>query len=190
MPKTNSTAKKGRVSKPALAAIIATVLLMIFIVVALLLEPVEAIPEFNITDQGGEWKAQGTIAVFDDTIQPKSEGTYKFIIKSECTEVLEYGFRLSEYINADNIDNVNPFMQYRLKVDNLYLGDGDWHYVGMNYNGIEILPGTEHLMTLEWRWPFEIDDEHDKNDTLIGRAGGKLSVEIFIWAEVVVEEIW
>lgn len=190
MPETNNAAKHGHFSKPVFAAIIATILLIMFIVVALLLAPSEAIPEFSITDQNGDWdaQAQGKIAVFPSTIQPESKGTYKFVIKNESTKMLSYGFRLSEYLNNDNVD-VNPFMQYRLKTDNIYLGDGDWHYVGVDYNDIEILPGTEHMMYLEWRWPYHIDEEHDANDTLVGVAGGTLSVHIFIWAEVVEEII-
>lgn len=191
MPESKNVAKKGHVSKPLLAAIIATILLIIFIVIALLLAPGDVIPEFSLTDQNGDWdaQAQGKIAVFDDTIQPGSEGTYKFIIKNETEGNLIYGFKLSEYLNNDNVD-VNPFMQYRIKLDNVYLGDGDWHYVGIDYNDMEILPGTEHLMTLEWRWPYEIDETGNANDTLVGRTGGSLSVHIFVWAEISAESLW
>lgn len=191
MPETQNAPKKGRVLKPLLAAIIATILLIIFIVVALLLAPSEAIPEFAINDQNGDWdaQAQGKIAVFDDKIYPSYEGDYQFIIKNESEQNLEYGFRLSEYLNNLNVD-ANPFMMYRLKRDNQYLGDGQYHYVGVDYGMMTIEPGSEHRFTLEFIWPYEIDDEHNANDTLIGVAGGKLSVHIFIWAEVSEEIIW
>lgn len=191
MPNSQKATKLGHFSKPILATIIATVLLIIFIVVALLLAPGDTIPEFSITDQNGDWDAQdqGKIAVFNDKIHPDAKGEYKFIIKNETAETLMYGFRLSEYLGNLNVD-ADPFMMYRIKTDNIYLGDGEYHFVGANYAEIEILPGSEHIMTLEWWWPFELDKEHDANDTLVGIAGGKLSVHIFIWAEVVPEEIW
>lgn len=191
MSKSRKAAKIGHVSKPVLVAIIATVLLISFIVIALILEPQDPVPVFNLTDQNGDWdaQAQGKIAVFDEKIHPGSEGEYKFIIKNESEANLVYGFRLSEYLNNKNSD-AKAFMEYRLKTDNIYLGDGEWHLVGMDYSNIEILPGTEHLMTLEWRWPFEIDDPNDENDTLIGITGGELSVHIFVWATVSEEELW
>lgn len=172
-------------TKPGLKAIsmliVGTVLIIIFLVLALLFMPQNGIPEFEITDQQGSWQSQGEIAVFDDEIYPGGEGSYEFIIRSECTERLVYGFRLSEFLVNIGQDT-RPFMQYRLKKDNVYIDDGEWHYVGLDYNDIIILPGSEHLMTLEWRWPFE--SGLDANDTLLGVAGGKLGVSLFLWAEV------
>lgn len=173
-------------TKPGLKAmmllIVGTILIIIFVVLALLLAPQQAIPEFEITDQQGVWRAQGEIAVFDSKIHPGRFGSYEFIIKNESTERLIYGFRLSEYLKNSNQD-VNPFMQYRLKVNGDYVGDGEWHYVGIDYNNLIILPSSELLMTLEWHWPFE--SGQDRNDTLIGTAGGELGVNLFLWAEVV-----
>lgn len=202
MPENKNATKKGRVSKPLLAAIIATILLIIFIVVALLLAPGDLIPEFSLTDQNGDWdaQAQGKIAVFDKTIEPGSKGEYDFIITNETAENLKYGFKLTEYLNTSEV-TARSFMKYRLKVDNVYLDDGEWRDAGfkyfeynpdslLDYNGIKIISGTKHLMTLEWWWPYEIDDVHDQNDTLIGVAGGELSIHIFIWAEVAEEIIW
>ena len=170
---------------PALTAvlmcIIATILIIIFLVVALVLAHKMSVPEFEITDKNGEWTAQGEIAVFDNKIKPGSEGAYNFIIRNDSDQKLKYGFKLSEYIGK-NIQDLNPFMQYRLKVDNIPIDD-EWHYAGVNYNDIEILPGSKHLMALEWRWPFE--SGNDSNDTLIGRMEGQLSVRLELWAEIV-----
>lgn len=161
--------------------LVAIIMVVIFVVLALLFAPKPSIPEFEITDQGGEWRAQGEIAVFDDKIQPGSEGEYKFAIKNESDAYLRYGFKLSEYIGNINQD-ANPFMQYRLKVDNIPLDD-EWHYVGLNYADISIAPGSKNIVTLEWRWPFE--SGKDDNDTLVGFDQGQLSVWLFLWAEVV-----
>ena len=172
--------KKNPALIVVLMCIIATILIIVFLVVALLLAHRGSIPEFEIADQNGEWKAQGEIAVFDNKIKPGSEGSYKFIIKNESGEKLRYGFELTEYVGKDNLDIT--FMQYRLKMDNVPIDD-DWHYAGMEYKDIEILPGSRHLMTLEWRWPFE--SGNDSNDTLVGRSEGQLSVRMNLWAEII-----
>lgn len=180
MSKPQATTKNRAALTVSLMAIIATILVIIFIVVALILAPDALIPEFEITDQNGEWKAQGKIAIFDEKIKPGSEGEYKFIIKNESDVNLVYGFKLTEYFGNMN-ENTNPFMQYRLKVDNIPIDD-QWHHVGLDYDNIEILSGSKHLLTLEWRWPFE--NGKDGNDTLIGSTQGQLSVWLDLWAEV------
>lgn len=164
-----------------LMCIIATILIIIFIVVAFVIAPKASIPEFEITDQQGEWKAQGKIAVFDDKIMPGSEGQYQFIIKNDSEHKLRYGFNLSENIGNIN-QNANPFMQYRLKIDNIVVSE-QWQYAGFDYSEIEILSGSKHLVTLEWRWPFE--GGNDGNDTLVGFTDGQLSVWMNLLAEVV-----
>lgn len=174
--------KKNRLGLTiSIMCIIATALILVYIIVALLLAPKTSVPEFDITDQNGEWKAQGEIAVFDEKINPGSEGEYKFILKNRSDVKLKYEFKLSEHIGNVNRD-FNPFMQYRLKVDNIPI-DNQWHYAGLDYSEIEILPVSKHLVTLEWRWPFE--GEKDSNDTLVGRTEDQLSVWLFLQAEVV-----
>lgn len=164
-----------------LMCIIATILIIIFIVIAIVFVNKSSIPEFAITDNNGEWKAQGEIALFDDTIKPGSEGTYQFIIKNDSDQKLRYGFNLSEYIGNVSLD-INPFMQYRLRVNNKLIDD-QWQYAGVDFTDIDILPGSKHIVTLEWRWPFE--SGNDSNDTLIGRAEGQLSVCMNLWAEII-----
>lgn len=196
------SALKGtrHISKPIMVLIIATTLLGIFIVAALLLVPGPQIPIFRVMDQNGDWdaQAQGKIAVFDDMIAPGSHGEYKFIIKNDAEGDLRFGFKLEEYLNnapPSQTDDYYAFMEYRLKMDNVPLGDYEWHKVGyydwaINVADFGILKDKEHLMTLEWRWPFDIDGEHDEKDTLLGTLGGKLSIHIFIWAENVDEGLW
>ena len=133
--------KNNRLATTAvLMAVIALNLIVILIVLAFLFAPKTTIPEFEITDQGGEWRTQGKIAVFDDKINPGSEGSYQFVIKNESDEKLTYGFRLSEYLGNFN-QNSKPFMQYRLKVDNVPV-EQEWQYAGLDYTNIEILPAS------------------------------------------------
>lgn len=188
MPESNKSAKRGHFSKPLLVAIIGTVVLIIFIIIAILLAPVEVLPEFELKDRNGDFDAEDNhrIAVFDDIIHPDSHGEYQFIIKNVTDETLRYSVDLYEMLNTDA--NIPPFMQYKLYQDGTPLSD-NYHTVKFMYGEITILPGAQHLMTLEWWWPFEIDDEHNQYDTLIGVLGGKLSVHAHVWAEIV-EELW
>lgn len=183
-----SNKKGGAGIKTAVALIIATIIITIFLIIAFLLAPRDAIPEFGITDRQGSWEAQGTVAVFDEKIKPGSKGEYYFILKNDSEAVLSYGIMMSEYLSNENHE-AKEFMQYRLKMGNKYFGDDEWHSIrDLDYNDIYILPGTKQLMTLEWQWPFEIDDAGNANDTLLGRTNGKLSITFFVWAEVVEEE--
>lgn len=181
--------KSNKKSSPAIktvtALLIATIIITIFLIIAFLLAPTDAIPEFEITDRKGSWEAQGTVAVFDEKIKPGSKGEYHFILKNESEAVLSYGIIMSEYLH--NVDHeAKEFMQYRLKMNDVFIDNEEWHSIKeLDYNDIYILPGTKQLMTLEWRWPFEDDDV---NDTLLGRTGGKLSVTFFVWAQIVEEE--
>lgn len=179
MSQSQAKRKKRPIIRPLLISIVAVTILLIFIVTALLLVPGSALPEFEITDQGGEWKSQGTIAVFDEKVKPGSDGEYEFIISSASEGKLKYGFWLTEYFDTTAL--AHPVMEYRLKMNGDYIGDGEWHYAGLHFYNLEILPGSELLMTLEWRWQFEGDNE---NDTLVGVFGGSISVNIFIFAEV------
>lgn len=185
MPKSQTLKKNGTKIKAVSMLIAATILLIIFLIIALLLAPKASIPTFEITDRNGSWEAQGTIAVFDDTVSPGSGGEYYFILKNDSDAVLRYSIDLKEYFSGANGEWL-PFMQYRLKMNGKEMDNGEWHSVSdIDYNGILIVPGTEQLMTLEWRWPFE--EGFDDRDTVVGYTGGKISVVFFVWAEVVVE---
>lgn len=173
--------------------IIATVLLMIFIVIALLLVPKPSLPTFEITDDQGTWTPEKRIAVFPKTIKPGDRGVYEFIIRNESDEMMRYGVKMKEYLDKAPV-GAHPFMKYRIKFDDIYiygrdiLGnkvDGEiWQYQGFEYFGVTIESGSEHRMTLEWWWDFYGDDV---NDTLLGSStdGCKLSVWVYLAAEVV-----
>ncbi len=188
MSESQNTKKKRPVLKPLLVAIIATCFVLIFILIAFLLAPQEPPPEkpeFDIAlrDWNGvqRWEAHGRIAIFDDNISPGSQGEYEFILKNESDTMLRFGITLTEYLNTSKA--AHPFMQYRLKMNGDYLGEGSaWRYAtDVDHQNIEILPHTSQLITLEWYWDFNGDDN---NDTLIGIAGGELSIHCLVLAEV------
>lgn len=133
-------------------------------------------PEFTITNQNGDWMAQGKIAVLDESyLMPGTAGEYQLVIKSGCTETLTYRFALSEYLNNVSVDN--PFIMYRVKFNGAYLGD-EWHYAGFEYGAIQILPDSKQAITVEWKFPFEISDDTDEEF-----KGKQLALNIFIWGE-------
>ena len=181
-----SNQNKRNVLRPLTIAIVGITMLMIFIVLALLLRPGEQIPIFDIAERDWitkeQWEVHGKIAVFDDMIYPGTEGQYQFIIRNESEADLYFGFALREFV--DTTVTTHRFMQYRLQMSGDYLGNNDgWRYASeMAYQKLHILPGGEHLMTLEWRWPFE--NGTDGNDTLLGVAGGQLSIHFLVLAEV------
>ena len=170
-----------------LMAIAATILLIILLVIALLLAPRSYIPEFEIAQRDWynqmRWEAHGKIAVFDRSIHPGANGTYEFILTNESETELRFDISFTEYLNTKA--SAHAFMQYRLSQNDIYVAeDSEWRYASqMDFQGIRILPGTSQLMTLEWRWLFE--NGEDVNDTLIGRAGGELSIHFLVLAEVV-----
>lgn len=177
--------KKGRVSRPLLMMIIFTTILIIFILIALLLIPRDRIPRFDIAWRNWQGRQQleahGEIGVFDDVIKPGSEGTFEFIIVNDTEDELEFGFTLTEILNTSEL--AHPFMQYKFEVDGLTVfNDDEWHDPDeMNFRRIRIRPLSEQSWTLKWRWGFEGDNE---NDTLVGVAGGTLSVHCLVLAEV------
>lgn len=179
--------KKGSSLKALLMAIVATILLIILLVIALLLAPRAYIPEFDIGlrewPQQEQWETHGVVGVFDETIHPGSNGKFEFILLNESDADLRFGIIFTEYLNTTAA--THPFMQYRLSMNGIYVAeDAQWRNASeMNFQNIQTLSGTKHVMTLEWRWLFE--NGEDENDTLLGHAGGELSIQFLVLAEVI-----
>lgn len=185
MPKEQSNRKK-RSKKMLIILFIVEIWLMSLLALALIVSPNSSpngssIPEFEIKDRNGSWEAQGTVAVFNDMINPGNCGEYDFIISNLAGVKLKYSFVMEEvYTGTD--EKWSSFMQYRLKMNGQHLETDVWFSAdNLSYDGIIILPNTKQLMTLEWRWNFDGDDE---NDTTIGKQGGTYSVVFHLQAEV------
>ena len=140
---------------------------------------------FQVEDNNGLWEEQGVIAVLDNKINPGSFGFYDFIMSNESQIKLQYSFFLNEKYNG-NID-LTSFMEYRLKMNNEYIKSDKWLKVeSLNFDDLVFLPNTKQLMTLEWRWPFESDN--DENDTLYGKDGGNYIITLNLKARVYSDE--
>lgn len=172
----------------SLAALVGT-----FVFVSLINTPIsgDPIPSFDVIDNNGTWEKQGTIAVFDSKIYPGKSGKYEFIMTNESVGKLLYGLSLSEETYYGNLE-YNYFMQYRLKMNNQYISNyeqkdpEEWLRADeLVYEEIVFLPDTQHLITLEWQWPFE--SGRDEEDTLFGIEAGKYSIVLSVKAEVYID---
>ena len=163
---------------------IAAIWLLALIMLALMFMPRNgAVPEFEITDKTGEWEAQGTVAVFDDTIYPGKSGQYDFVLHSLSEGNLKYVIVFDEYYTGDVV-NWAPFMEYRLKMNGKCIETDEWRPIkDLTYEDIVILAETSQLMTLEWRWQFE--SGKDDSDTEFGFDAGTYSIVFHLRAEVI-----
>ena len=181
------TAKRNKTAISIL--IISSVMLILVIILAALLtvKPTkDKTPVFSIKDNGGDWGTQGTIAVLDQTIKPGSEGKYEFVIKNDTNVELDYNFSIEEHYEKANDENEEApslSLQYRLKMNNSYLNsESEWKSASeLNYTGLRFLQGSQQLMTLEWRWPFEGNDEED---TTLGKYPGTYSLVLNVEATI------
>lgn len=185
MPKDNQN--KPTVLRPIIMAVITIILIIIFLLLALFFRPTEKIPVFVISERDWitkqKWEVHDRITVFDEKIKPGDNGQYQFILKNESDTDLIFGIHFFEYLETTAL--AHSFMQYQLKASNINVDDDDsaWHHAEeMKYSNIIILPQTEILMTLNWQWVFE--NGNDENDTLIGVAGGTISISFIVFAEV------
>lgn len=152
--------------------------------VALIALPGETLPVIDVRDDNGNWNGQGTIAVFDEVIEPGSEGEYKFIIRNANEEKLFYAFRIEERYNGEET-KAFPF-EYRVRVNNAPIGSAEWRSASeLYFENLILMPQSDYLVELEWRWPFEGGD--NAADTSFGRDGGEYSLVIVLTAETISE---
>lgn len=169
--------------KMLLIVLIAAMWIVSLFMLMLLVAPqTPSVPTFEINDKNGSWEAQGTVGVFDNSIKPGSAGEYNFIITSASDAELKYTFSIEEHFEGKD-NNWTPFIQYRLRMNGQLIGGDDWFYADyLFYSDIIILANTKQLLTLEWRWDFDGDDDYD---TTLGIGGGEYYVTFYLKAEVV-----
>ncbi len=165
-----------------LLSLLAALLITTVILVALLALPFgdRERPVIDIRDNNGTWEAQGPIAVFGSSVRPGSSGDYEFILRNPHNVAMEYSFYIKPGYEGGEIDHFP--LQFRLKMNNVYMASDDWKSVEeLSFDELVILQDSAQYFTLEWRWPFEAGS--DKNDTLIGKDGGKISMELCLTAQ-------
>lgn len=170
----------------AILSVIAAILITTIILLALIGMPADRPepenlerPIIDISDSNGSWEAQGVIAVFDDGIRPGSRGEYGFMLRNPNISEMQYEFYIEPRYEGAEIDYFP--LQFRLKMNNVLLESKEWKTVDkLRFSSIDIMGGTTHTFTLEWRWAFE--GGNDAQDTLIGADGGKISMVLHLSA--------
>lgn len=88
-----------------------------------------------------------------------SKGSYEFVISNTINEKIKYS------IMAEEVNDLNINMKYRLKLDNIYVvGDKDtWVDIkDLILQDVIVPKNSSNIYTLEWYW------EESNNDTHIG----------------------
>lgn len=152
--------------------------------IALIDLPYAETPVIDVKDDNGSWSAQGTIAVFDDKIMPGSDGEYEFIIRNPHDIRLSYSFTIGERYNGEPVENFP--LEYRVRVNNALIGSEQWLSAEeLHFGDLLLMAQSDYLVALEWRWPFE--GENNAVDTQFGADGGEYSLEFELTAEAISE---
>ncbi len=163
-----------------LASMATIMLLLTLVFVSAIKLPYDEIPNIAVQDNKGDWGGEGSIGVLDSTIQPGSVGKYDFILTNEHNINLLYSFKIVEMYNGEIIEECP--LEFRIKMNNIVLGTGEWLSAeDVKFSNLYILPESSQMFTLEWRWPFE--GENNELDTLLGESNGKLQLIFKLTAE-------
>ena len=178
-------ARDRRAAHIAMLSIAALMLFAIFAFIWLIDIPFADMPTITIADKGGEWGAQGTIAVLDSSIAPDSSGRYEFILDNPHNVSMMYHFSIKEYVNNKE---VNDFpLEFRVRMNNVLLESEEWVSAEeLNFSELVIMPESANRFTLEWRWQYE--SGNDELDTYFGRLNAEYHLEFHMIAQTHEEE--
>lgn len=179
--------QRGRAFPVTVAVLLCVLIAVILAIVAILGYPVspKIIPVLEVSTDGEEWGVNQDLDMFEGSIYPGVSGSYSFEIKNPSEYQLEYTLTLSD---KTGWGGRSP-LEYRLRMNNVYIGETNgWTVMSENDNTLafsEILfnPYSSHIITVEWRWPFE--SGNDQSDTQAGSSGGKYFINVDITAAIV-----
>lgn len=162
-----------------LMSLAASMLALTLLFVSIIKLPYEETPIISVGDKEGKWEAENLVGVLDVRIRPGSSGDYDFVLDNPHNVTIEYSFSLSELYNGEYIGKFP--LEYRIKMNNILLGTGEWVPANeLKFDDLHILPESSQIFTLEWRWPFEGDNELD---TFFGQSNGKYQLVFSLTAE-------
>ncbi|HIU00909.1 MAG TPA: hypothetical protein IAB64_02920 [Candidatus Coproplasma excrementavium] len=146
-------------------------------------------PVLTVRTDGEQWGANEDLQVFSGALAPGSEGDYAFEIENPTEYELEYTLTLTD---ENNWGGRSP-LEYRLRMNNVYIGETNgWTAMDdtgntIAFSQIFFAAGSSHIITIEWRWPFE--SGNDESDTQAGQhANGVYMLNIDITASIVGQE--
>ena len=128
-------------------------------------------PVLTLRSEGDmEWGANQDLQVFSGKLYPGKEGSYEFEIENPTDYEMEYVLTLS---STKSWTGRSP-IEYRVRMNNVYIGETNgWTLMEYSDDTIEFYeirftPQSTHIITIEWRWPFE--SGNDESDTSIGES--------------------
>ena len=148
-------------------------------------------PVLTIRSEGEEWGVAQDLGVFSGSICPGSnnlDDPYDLEIENPTEYEMEYTLTLTD----NNSWNGRSPLEYRLKMNNVYIGETNgWTAMAdtgnvISFYGIHFTPGSSHIITIEWRWPFE--SGNDGSDTQAGHANGIYRLNVKVSASIVGQE--
>lgn len=174
---------KGGPSRSSIALLVITCILLtlVFGFVAVIDTPNDDAPVIALEDNDGVISAERRIAVFDNSINPGSIGSYRFDINNKNGRNLLYSFEVIELYNGKDIGNFP--MRYRIKMNNIYiLNEEKWVTSDkLTFFNLNIADRSTQEFTLEWYWPFE--SGNDTLDTYFGNTHGMYSIVVNVTAQ-------
>lgn len=164
-----------------------TLLLVAFVFLLLIDTPVQSPPKIVLKDMEDSdiLDENYELQFFDQTIYPGASGEYSFRVENPYTQRLSYSFEIVALYRGEPVEDFP--MLYRVRLNNGLLNTEEWLDVeDLDFSELVFLPESEHLITLEWDWPFESGD--DQKDTQYGIDNGDYALVFHITAELVEEE--
>lgn len=163
------------------------VLSIIFLVLAVVATTVTALLPYKVkpvitirNTDGEEWGANQVIKVFDKTLYPGTEGEYEFVVKNGNAATLECLVEFSR--ENTNVQGDYFPLEFQLLMNNQIVGGKEWQSIeDLSMNGLLLMPNSEQVFCLRWRWQFE--QGKDAEDTFFAIENGKVSISINIQAQ-------
>ena len=145
----------------------------------------DAVPVVDIIKTGDNWTGDGTLIVFDNKIQPGSNGEFKFKINNPTENPLNYSFTIYQYYKDEPI-KAFP-MQYSLILSGTRVNQTNplKENEALVIKNLNIESESKQSFKVEWTWPFEGDDSMD---TFFGDDFGFYSLRIHIEAMSIIED--
>lgn len=184
-------AKKERSAFVPVAVILTALMAAILVIMAVLgfPEPIpvsgEERPVLTVKTDGEQWGANQDLSVFTGKLYPGKSGDYAFEIENPTEFELEYTLTLTD----ENDWGGRSPLEYRLRMNNVYIGETNgWIAMAdsrntIAFDDIHFTPDSSHIITIEWRWPFE--SGNDDADTQAGQASGIYFLNVDITAAIV-----
>ena len=172
--------RRINISRIIIISVTIALLLMAALFLILMETPDNVPPIIVLKDaDGGVIDKDFEIEAFDGLIYPGTTGDFSFRVRNPHDQKVYYSFEIEPLYRGEPVDNFP--INYRIRLNNGLLNTEAWlEYDELNYKDLTFLPKTEHLITIEWDWPYE--QGNDALDTAFGKDNGEFSFIFHITA--------